>query len=298
MKTADVKKKSVYDRNSMFLQSNTYSNKGISFVDNRESSIIQKKQLEGFFGNTKNGVIQLAAITDINNAKKLFGVNEDLKDNFKNYKTKVSKMKNSKAKSDKAKGLLHWSEHYHKEAAGSDAEIRRVLYHQTARGNDMRLGKSNKGEADLVGSVAGRSRAEEVKAVTTADRHTVDSQINRALLQLEEPRSIGIDNRKVVIYIYNDRNPWPFDSIKDAAKNGTTTEQIRVRALEKLRNKHQRTLGGIHILIKDINKFTSTRKNNGNTFIEMTWPNAAKKTPASRAKGTAAVADMHSPLRN
>ncbi|MEM1406625.1 MAG: hypothetical protein AAGG59_07615 [Bacteroidota bacterium] len=245
-------------------------------------------------------VIQRVAATDIKESNDLFKINDQLANNYNSYVKKVESIISKTEKNNYANGLLNWAVQYHKEAAGSDAELRRVLYHEQAsdegNGNRMRLGRNNTKESDIVGDVAGKKRSEEVKAVTTTNSDTVESQINRSLKQLEDTRAINKPARKVVIYIYNNRNPWPFDSINSA--KGKSNAAIKTASMNRLKSKHKRVKGGIHIVVNDVNKFTASKKNNGTTTIEMTWPNAAEKTPAKRRTGIKSqVGGSASPFR-
>jgi hypothetical protein len=253
---------------------------------------------------TQNGSgpmpVQLKQASEVlKDSDALFKINEKLGNRYATYKGEIKSWTDESIKKKKAEGLLHWATHYQMEAAGSDAELRRALYHENNwKTNQMSLGTSNTNQPDLHGQIggktAGRSRAEEVKAVTSADPGTVKSRLNDAILQLANQRSAIYTDKKAVVYVYNDRNPFPYDRIQDA--KGKSPKALEARLKQAVSAMHQKSVPGLQVRFVDINQFDSSGQS-VHVTLEVDWPGSAEKTPTERKKDIKTAANTDSPYR-
>ena len=101
-----------------------------------------------------------------------------------------------------------------------------------------RLGKDTKTEPDLITHYKDTSTkskvgwAEEIKGVTSQDHSAVGANIKKAIKQLDKPRAAGMPVHRVVIYINNAENPWPWTSKSNAMSGLTTLEQEAKKRME------------------------------------------------------------------
>jgi hypothetical protein len=229
--------------------------------------------------------VQLKSSADyINDSANLFQINTKLSNRYTDYTNEIKQWKNEADKKTKAQGLVHWASHYHQEAAGSDAELRRSLYHEkNYKTNNTSLGTSNETQPDIHGTVGGKKRAEEVKAVASADPKNVKGRLNDAIAQLSNTRSDQFESKKAVIYIYHTRNPFPFDSID--AGSGKKESEIIAQAKVIVGQMRKKTIPNLQFKFVDVNMFNAKGVSIGTTSFEVDWPNSEKSVAADRKVG-------------
>ncbi len=254
-----------------------------------ESSTIQKQVISN--QGLDSSVIQRSVISEnIEKADVQLGTLDIVDRRYNDYKGRLLSGPNTVTSRMASVGLLHWAEHFGKAAAGSEAELKRVIYHQD-EGRSVTLGSDDSDEPDI--TVYGRRgvRAEEVKAITVTNASQVNNQINAALAQLEKPRVEHVGERKAIISIYNTRNPWPWLSIESA--KGKTAAHVEAMAKAIIDAKKIRKKGLFFIKVDGINVFNASGKTVGETQVEIKWENAD-----SASRVASATAGVDSPYKS
>lgn len=193
----------------------------------------------------QRGIVQRTRDEDVVRVQKardiMLSTRTPLDNDFKKYKDMIDRYKplkkDSRYREDSSMGLLHWAEHLNIAGTGALAEIRRVLHEGSLKWEASerpgwkrrsRLGKDTKKEPDVIShwredlTKKKEKWAEEIKGVTSDNYQAVNENIKKALKQLDKDRALNMDDRRVVIYINNVENSWPWTS-KDNARNGKTT---------------------------------------------------------------------------
>jgi hypothetical protein len=231
----------------------------------------------------------------------MLSTRQPLSDEFQKYGNNIMSYKatkaNSKYREDSSKGLLHWAEHLNIACTGSLAEIKRVqhegglAYTKSEVPNwerRSRLGKDTKTEPDVITSyrntvnMAEEKWAEEIKGVTSADYSAVGANIKKAIKQLDKPRASGMDYHRVIIYINNTENSWPWTSNIDAKSGKTTLEEEAEKRLTGF--EHSKT-ANYKLRVNGITNYNATGNMLGRPGEWTYWSNFT----TAKAKGNRTV---------